>query len=479
MNNMSAMTAPANPLPRPRQTGRARLLSRLLWILAISLPAALVVGVAAGMGNLLALALGGAALLVWSLVDVRVTFLTAVLAASFVDYSGGRLTLELGIVCAWLAWTGMILFWRHAWVGWKRPPAGVLLPLAVWGGACALGLILGFLNGNSTKFLGLEILAAGWPFLALGVMQVYRQRDLGFVLKWMFAIGLGHTVYGMVMLRIIGHRIGNVYFTTIPAIIAVGFWIGALFSPRPALRFLFLLGMVPLLTHLFFSFTRGYWLGFIVAIVVSTILTWRALNRSGTRAMPRIAGASAGMTLALLLMGSVAVLYVGGGDVFESAGRRFGSSFSSDASGETASNIFRLVEYAEALQAIFESPVVGHGFGHTIEFRDPFLGDRSNPWFIHNYYLYAAVKMGVLGLLAFGFLIWRLLRNAQRLMARDIPWQTRAWAIGCIAVTLQVLAILLTNFNMAEVNTAFLVAFAWGVLWSFDRSAGETPAPEA
>ena len=134
----------------------------------------------------------------------------------------------------------------------------------------------------------------------------------------------------------------------------------------------------------------------------------------------------------------------------------------------------RLVEWERAVNAALESPVIGNGFGFAIMNRDPFLGTTREQWFVHNYYLLIWLNLGIVGLAAFGFLLWKLIRAASRVAGEDPSWLVRAWAIAAIAVTGQVLVILLTNYSLADVNTAFAFAYIWGVFWALRADARST-----
>src|SRR6185295_4693522 len=105
------------------------------------------------------------------------------------------------------------------------------------------------------------------------------------------------------------------------------------------------------------------------------------------------------------LTAGLSALYFGKGDLLSSVGRRFGASFSTDLSGETMSNVLRLVEYDRAINAAVESPIIGRGLGFAIVNQAPLTGATWEQWFVHNYYLLTWLHLGVIGLAAFGFLI--------------------------------------------------------------------------
>jgi O-antigen ligase len=442
---------------------------------ALLAPAFLLLGLATGAWWLLLALAGGVTLAVVSLLDARVAIVTAVLLATFVDYNTGKLTVEFAILFAWLAWAALVILWRSAWKGWVIPRREMLPGLAVWLVVLAFGAIVGLLAGNSLRNIGLEVVAGLWPVAGFGIMQVYGRANARHAGLGLVAIALVHTVFGLSMLQIYHQRLGGIYFTTVTGFVALGLWTAALLAPTRRIRLLCLLGMIPPLTHLFFSFTRGYWLGFLVGLAVATLLAWRNLGRFEPHVrvrrlllLPALLGVFVG-TLA------IAVLYFGGADVLASAGGRFGSSFSTQVSSETLSNVIRLDEYDKAIGAALQSPIFGRGLGFSFITRDILTRSIRDQWFVHNYYILLWLKLGIAGLAAFGILIASFMRAASRLAAGDGDWFVRAWSIGAIAVTVDLLVILTTNYSLADVTTASVIACVWGVFWSFRPAPATAP----
>lgn len=429
-------------------------------------PAVLILGLATDAWSSLLLLAAVGALMAWSLLEIRSAFLVAVLLATFVDYNTGHIALELTIVCAWLAWTSLLLFWRSGWRGWTAPPAGMMPGIVVWLGACVLGVVIGVLRGNRAQDLGIELAAALWPLFGLALMQAYDRKSLVYAGVGMIGLALIHTGFGLTMLSIYQRRLGGIYFTTVTGIVIVGLWTVALLAPRRSVRVLCLLAMVPMLAHLVFSFTRGYWLGCLAGLAIATALAWGNLGRFPPKVRLRRLFMIPALIAVVAGTLGISALVFGGGDLLAAIGGRFGSSFSTKANGESLSNVIRLAEYDQAIGAALRAPVIGNGLGYTIVTRDPIFGVIKEQWFVHNYYLLIWLKLGIVGLLAFGFLIWKFVGAAKRAADSDPDWLARAWAISAIAVTGQVLVILLTNYSLADVNTAFTMAFVWGVFWA-------------
>jgi O-antigen ligase len=465
---MSHATAVAATPPR----NGAKWLSRaLLAGAAILAPASIAAALATNAWWLLFLSCGAVILGAWSMFDARAALVIAVLIATFMDYTTGRLTMEMTVLSAWLAWVSLLLFWRGAWKGFVQPPAELTQALLVWLGACAMGLFIGLLQGNNMRSLGVELAGALWPALGIGIIQVYSRKSAIYAGFGLIAIGLIHTAFGLTMLQIYHQRLGGIYFTTVTGMIAVGLWTVALLAPSRKVRGFCLLAMIPMLAHLLFSFTRGYWLGFIVGMILATILSWRNLGRFEPNARFSRIKLVAALLAVLAVTSALSTIYFGEGDLFSSISKRFNASFSTELSGETMSNVLRLVEYEHAVDAAMQSPWIGKGLGYAIINKDPLLGTTREQWFVHNYYLLIWLKLGIVGLAAFGFLLWKLIRAAVRTAKEDADWLVRAWAITAMAVTGQVLAILLTNYSLADVTTAFPFAFIWGIFWALRADA--------
>lgn len=442
-------------------------------------PAFVLAGLATGAWVPLLLAALVAAAAAWSLHDARSAILVALFLGSFVDYNTGLLTLELAIICAWLAWTALVLLWRSAWTGWIAPPKELLAPIGVWLVALALGAGVGLFRGQNLQNMGLEIAAALWPLGAIGIVQTFGRRSLGYAAIGLVAIALVHTVFGITMLWSYQQRLGGIYFTPITGIAAIGLWTASLLAPERRVRILCLAAMVPLLAHLFLSFTRGYWLGFIAGILLATLLAWRSLGRTdpGVR-LRRLLLLPALATLTACAIG-LAALGFGGTDLLAAAGGRFESSFSTEMGGATLSNLIRLDEYDRAIGAALESPVVGQGLGYSFVTRDLLTRTMKDQWYVHEYYLWLWLKIGLVGLAAFAFLIVRFLRAARHVAAGDDSWGARVWAVATLGVTAQVLVILLTNYSLADLTTASVFAFVWGVLWAIRGEGGARAAAPA
>jgi O-antigen ligase len=191
----------------------------------------------------------------------------------------------------------------------------------------------------------------------------------------------------------------------------------------------------------------SYWTGFFLvflglfasgsrmaaASLLFTLLVWTWLERRRA-----LAGAAAGILLAVIL-----------GAVFAPGLReRFSfSTISTDPSVQLRFDIWR-----SSFQAFLENPAFGSGPGNFRITTDPIPGalEKTVTWSeAHNIFLQMAAERGLLGLSAFLFLIWRILRlllspwrgDAQPVAGRDL------FAIRYSPFFLSVLALLLAGLT--------------------------------
>jgi len=415
--------------------------------------------------------------------DLRIGFLVAVAMASFVNYESGLLAPELGSVAAWMAFLGLLVFWRSRWKTWVAPPTTMWAPLWIWGAVCVYGVVYGVLAGNNLRFLGIEASGALWPFFGLLVCQAFTRRGLALAGLGLVAIAFLHVAYGLAGFAQVHERLGGLYFTTLPGIVAVGLWTMAWVAPHSRWRLIAFALLIPLLVHQLFSFTRGYWLGILAGITVSSILSWKEMVSRGIGHLAKSAAILGGALAVTLVVVVFAVSALGGADLLGAAGRRMTSSFSTETSVETGSNVMRLMEYSLAIDAGRGAPITGRGLGFSYVFMDPFRGSRTVDRVVHNYYLFLWLKLGVFGVGAFLFFVWRTLRTTIRAARREPDWLGRCWLIMAAAMTVQLLVISSTNYSLNDSVTAGPAAFVWGMAWmvaasgpAFQRRLGQEMA---
>jgi len=260
----------------------------------------------------------------------------------------------------------------------------------------------------------------------------------------------------------VGHRIGGYLFGTFPSLIALVLLNLSFYSKERSKKLTYLLLSLPPLLHLLFSFTRGYWLGFIGALVFSYGIYLLNSDYSLSRKFLKFAKGTVTFTLLVLILGSSLHGFLIGGNFASLVARRLTSSFSTKLSPETASNFERLIEYEACWERIKEKPILGYGIGYIHSFTDPFLRQRIHRWAVHQFYLMVTLKMGLIGLLAFLWIFYVFFREGLRKSRNIQSGYYRGLSFGFLANSVQLLIISLTNHEFASVVNTFYLAFTLG-----------------
>jgi hypothetical protein len=392
--------------------------------------------------------------------DFLSSFLLVVGAATFVDYTHGMLTAELALLSVGIVF--MLFCYLMAYRGealvLQRTPLTVSL---LYTGLTTLNFLRGLAVGNSARYAGLELLAA----LALASCLLFanlrmdRPRTIA-ILVSLWCIGLGHVALGLEVFARIHTRTGGVYFTAVPGLIAILLFNFALRGTTLRQRWLPILAMLPLITHQLLSFTRGYWLGLMAGVA------WSAAVYVG-----RGAGTRGRLAQASRLVGGLALTAVAAGAIlsfaFDIPGlavgvwRRLSTSTATEFNSETASNIFRLLEYDRVLRDIAATPWLGRGLGYFFTSRDPFFHTLHEQWYVHQNYLLVWLKQGVPGLVLFVTTLVLAVSAGLRGGRLAEPWAA-AWCAGTAAATVYVMVFANMHFPLAEVNSTFPLALMWG-----------------
>jgi O-antigen ligase len=439
---------------RPRWHGLA--------LLALTEGALLAVGVTVGW---LPAVLGSAvAVALWLLKpDFRWPYLASLTAGIFTLYTQGHLTRDLSIVVVLGSLAAALGIREYRQRGWRLPRNGLTTALALWVAVAVYGVVLGLVRGNSLKFIGTDL--AGWLGILTAVLaplwRTRRRAFLGVVVAFT-ALSYINSVYGLAAFIQFRQRIGDGWFGPLPTMGAVLLIAVAMHTPRSPVRWgAMALSVLPLL-HMLLSFTRGYWLGFLGALV--SIL---ALRIATSRHRLRESLAAAGALLAVAAV-TVTAFYTAqallGADLSSSVGSRFESSFSTQASSATGSNIIRLAEWRIALEQVARNPVAGYGAGATIVMQDPFVGFRTEQPFIHQMYILQWFKCGLAGLLALLYLFWAFCRAGWREGRGGPSWERRAMGAAVLGNTVLMAVLCTSNFSLALIFAGAPLGFLWGLL---------------
>ena len=125
----------------------------------------------------------------------------------------------------------------------------------------------------------------------------------------------------------------------------------------------------------------------------------------------------------------------------------------------------RLADLAPSLGEWWERPLVGHGFGTRITAYDPSTGQLPNAIILDDQWLATLLETGLVGALAFAWLVLRFLRRCLREARHDRS--DRGWLLGALAASVASAAVGMFVFDaLSFIQVAFLlfILMALGVV---------------
>jgi len=406
--------------------------------------------------------------------NLRWMQVACMLAGAFTLYTQGHLTRDLSVVCAFGALAGILGIREYRQRGWTLPRNALTTALGLWFLVTFWGMAVGLVRGNNLKYAGID-LADALALSAAILAPLWRARPRAFqgVIAAVVGVSWVSSLFGLGALLFVFHqRVGDAWFSPIPPMAALVLLSVALHAPEARTRWpCAALSVVPL-ANLLLSFTRAYWMGFLAALGgVVALFVWTSARR-GRALVQMVWGTLVFALVAVAALGTSQFLL--GADVGWSVGQRFESSFTTQASGNTISNVLRLTEWAAALDMIRRNPVVGYGAGGALLSEDPFIGFRREHPYIHEMYLFQTFKYGIPGLLALLFLFaafgWAGVREA----IRGPTWERRAMGAAAVGITVLIAVISLFDFAMTHVTAALPLAFLWGLMLPVTHPDGST-----
>ena len=228
-------------------------------------------------------------------------------------------------------------------------------------------------------------------------------------------------------------------------------------SARLALRqrLLLVLGWGLMVFALLFSLTRGVWLAYLVVLLLLGVIR-------GGKTLVRVTGG-------VVILGIF--LFAAGAGVRE----RLQSTFN------FVQNLPRSQIWQANLDMIKERPLLGWGYGNYRTFRDPFYErhpEANHTGHAHNTFLQVAVDSGLIGLAAFLYFFWSLLRlgweTYQRLSPDNEP--LRSLVLGAFLSIVGFLVGGLTQYNFGDAEVVIVMWATAGVIaraWRWRPGAAE------
>lgn len=477
--------SPATANPAPARSFHPAALPVLLGALGLGLALTVAVNVWVGVA---AMAFG----LVLALrpFDPLVAALLAGGAATFVAYGEHDIARDMLVVGALTAYTygSFALQWYLR--RWHLPASRFVAALGVLALTTAMGVTHGVASHHKLSYLFLET----FPLFSLSLVAVLgglrlRPIDARIALWGLGVVALGSAAAGFHFYGSTGIRTGGMAFSPVPGLVALVFLGVTLFDPAPRPKLLPVLVFCVLVGHQVVTFTRGFWLGLLGGVPLICAL----YVRRGVGSRRRLGKVFATLGLAGIVMGLGLVLAATRppwNELVGLLGNRFASSFTTENTPETVSNIARLVEIRTSLNYIARSPLFGLGHGSAFVVHQFFHPEGGAQWYIHQGYVMMWLKQGLFGVLALLGVLWWAFRTGWKGAFHADP-VAGGWNAASAACTFFVASVGLTNYFFFNVNQSFVLATIWGValaatqpgaatfVWRPKRAAPTPPAPPA
>ncbi len=405
--------------------------------------------------------LGGTLFLVLNFTDVRVTLWFLIAFSLLVAYSRGDVTAAMMVTLG----SAYVLVCFSVFLGLCMGKTCIMktrlnLPVAVFLVIAFVQTLRGIFTSHPMKWLLIESLAyAGFGVVFLTTSLCHKKEIIKRFFQLLMAVAYYQAIVGLWNYFLVGHRIGGYLFGVFPSLVALVLFNLSFYSERRSKKIGFIVMSLPLLLHLMFSFTRGFWFGFLAGLLFSYGLYVNGVERSfGKKVRRLLKGTLAFMLIVVVLAVGVQHLFPGGNGL-ERFGARFLSSFSTKLGSSTFSNVTRLLEYGVALEKIKGYPIFGYGVGYKLSYVDPILQERIRSGIVHQFYIMIILKMGLIGLFAFLWIYYVFFREGLRGSRMIEDSHYKGLAYGFMANSVEQLVISFTNHQFATVDNNFYLAF--------------------
>ncbi len=399
--------------------------------------------------------------LVLNFSDVKIALWLLIAYSTMVIYFQGLVSAIMMIILgSLLIFVCLSVYLKFCFGQFKIKKTYLNLPIAIFLGLAFLQTVRGLLISNPPKWVGTELLAyLGFGVVFLVINLCDKKEMIKKFFQLLIVVAYYQAIIGLWNYFRVEHRIGGYLFGTFPSLIALVLLNLSFYSKEKSKKLIYLLISLPLILHLLFSFTRGYWLGFISALLLSYGIYLINADYSHSKKILKFLKGIVVFTVILVVILLMFQYFLLSGSLFAHLSRRFISSFSTRPSIETMSNVARLIEYQVCWEAIKKNPILGYGVGYTLFVTNPVRHRRTEEWAIHQFYLMITLKMGLLGLLAFLWIFYVFLREGLKQSKSIENNYYKGLSYGFIANSIALLMIDFTNHSLATVDNNFYLAF--------------------
>jgi O-antigen ligase len=203
------------------------------------------------------------------------------------------------------------------------------------------------------------------------------------------------------------------------------------------------------------TFSRGYWIGTLVGIVVLFLLARPSERRR--LGFLTVIGVCGSIGLMFLVFPSIFV------DLVVTVVNRF---FSSALAFEDVSVTNRFAESRAVWQLISANPIAGAGLGSEIAFYHLLRRATQHTFYIHNAYLYLWFKFGIVGLIVFLTAFLSKIRVGITWLANCGNDARRVSVMAAVAILVAMLEITITSPQFYARDSILIITICWATIGS-------------
>lgn len=360
--------------------------------------------------------------------------------------------------------------WHYA-TPWRVPldPGAVLLVAAF--GILAIALALTARPGTGDVLFALNFLLFALYAPLTGALGRIARPGNALIVSWLsLASALVAFAVAIYQVGILGYfRATGIGSNPIPSgtlalflgFLALGGW--ALASgPR---RWLFLLGPVAGIGTVFLAGTRGPYLALPFLLLVAAFFA-----RLSRRAL---------LLLAVLIVAELGILCLTMPEMmlrFVAAGQVAGQLATGDDIDADGSSAVRMKMYSSGIQAFLDSPLIGHGWEHSVDVAERYAPDAwvSQKRHFHSDPVGLAASAGIAGLLAYVLALVAPFASV-RASPRDSQYEARRYGVLVLSVGYLAAGAVNLLFGFEFTTTFYIAVAAILVAWCRDAPVGSRP----
>ncbi len=198
------------------------------------------------------------------------------------------------------------------------------------------------------------------------------------------------------------------------------------------------------------TFSRGYWMGAALGILLLALMTKGGSRR---RIMTlSFLSAVVVVVVASLMFPKVFVDIAGG------LGTRLATAGLQDLSLKN-----RLAESLAVLKNVKTSPIIGHGMGAEFTFFNLIINLSTTTWYIHNAFLFLLYKLGIVGMALYLIYYLYILTKTAAYAFRCSEESTRLMLLSFVSVMCVMLIVSITSPQFYDRVAILVLTTVWGI----------------